>query len=133
MRRALIDTNIYVAFKRGESAVVEAFRHLDFIGMNLIVLGELLAGFKSGKKEKANRHELEEFLDQPRVHYIANDLATAEFYAQIFNALRTKGTPIPTNDIWIAASAMQNGLSMFSLDKHFFRVDGLLIQEAGTD
>lgn len=128
MRKVLIDTNIYSAFKRNEPEIVTAFRHFDFIGISITVLAELYAGFRGGKREKRNRADLEEFMNSARVHFIGHDRDTAEFYAQIFNKLKEKGKPIPTNDIWIAASAMQNGLALFSRDSHFSHIEGLIFK-----
>ena len=116
MRRVLIDTNIYTAFKNNNSIIKEAFQHLDFIGIDITVLAELYSGFRGGNKEKQNRMELEEFINTPRVHLMNHDEITADFYAKIFNLLKKKGRPIPTNDIWIASTAMQNGLFLFTLD-----------------
>jgi predicted nucleic acid-binding protein len=128
MKRILIDTNIYVAFKRNVEEVVEVLRTVDFIGINTVVLAELYAGFKGGARENKNKMELDKFLDSPRVTIIAVDEATSEVYAHIFWNLRKKGQPIPTNDIWIAASAFQHNLALFSLDDHFNKVDGLIIR-----
>ena len=74
-----------------------------------------------------NRNELDQFLDSPRVYTIAIDDETAEFYAQIFSELRLKGRPIPSNDLWIAASALQHGLALASYDEHFSHISGLLL------
>jgi len=126
MRKALIDTNIYSAFKRNNTNIIQIFQHLDFIGVNVTVLGELYAGFKGSQREENNRRGLENFMNMPRVHFINTDRDTADFYAQIFDGLKRKGTPIPANDIWIAACAMQNGLGILSFDKHFSHIDGLL-------
>ena len=128
MRRILIDTNIYVGFKRNVKEIVEALRAVDYIGINTVVLGELYAGFKGGVKENKNKVELDRFLDSPRVEVIPIDETTSEFYAHIFWNLRKKGHPIPTNDIWVAASAFQHSLALFTLDDHFNQVDGLIIQ-----
>ena len=128
MRKVLIDTNVYTAFKRNNKDIISAFQHIDFIGINIVVLAELYAGFKGSKKEESNLVELEHFMNSPRVHFINQDMDTAFFYAQIFNSLKKKGSPIPTNDIWIAASALQNGLALFTLDKHFQHVEGLLLR-----
>jgi predicted nucleic acid-binding protein len=128
MRKVLIDTNIYSAFKRNDPVIVSMFQHLDFIGINVTVLAELYVGFKGSKREKRNRTELEDFMNSSRVHFINHDRDTADFYAQIFDSLKKKGTPIPTNDIWIAASAIQSGLALFSLDNHFSYIDGLILQ-----
>jgi len=78
------------------------------------------------RKEKQNREELEEFLDSPRVFAYSVDEDSAEYYAEILDTLRKLGKPIPTNDIWIAAVALQNGLNLFSMDSHFEKIFGLL-------
>ena len=80
-----------------------------------------------GNREKENREELEEFLDAPRVVVYTIDENTAEFYAEILTDLRKKGTPIPTNDIWIASVAFQHGLKLFSKDEHFRNISGLIL------
>ena len=129
MRRVLIDTNIYTAFKRNHPATVQSFRHLDFIGIDVTVLAELNAVFKGGNKETVNVKELEDFINTSRVHILNHDEITAEFYANIFNVLKNKRKPIPTNDIWIAASSMQNGLALFTLDlQHFREIGGLVLK-----
>jgi len=128
LRQIIIDTNIYVAFKRNVKEVVEVLRRVEYIGINTVVLGELYSGFKRGNREKLNKTELDQFLDTPRVDVIIVDDNTAEFYAQVYWNLRNKGNPIPTNDIWIAASAIQHGLALFSLDTHFQKVEGLLLK-----
>lgn len=127
MRRVIIDTNIYVAFKKGERSVIEVFRNFDYIGLDITVIAELLSGFKCGLREKENRRELESFINNPRVRLINHDFETAEFYSSIYARLKEKGKPIPTNDIWIAATAMQHGIAVFSKDQHFDEVDGLQV------
>lgn len=128
MRRIIIDTNVYVAFKRSVRNVVKLLRGVEYIGINIVVIGELYSGFKGGHKETLNRTELEEFLDTPRVDVIPIDEITAEFYAQIYWNLKRKGHSVPTNDMWIAASALQHGLALFTLDAHFKAIDGLLLK-----
>ena len=128
IRRVLIDTNIYSEFKRNNPYIVSAFQHFDYLGLNITVLAELYAGFKGSNREKINRSELECFIDSSRVHFINHNKDTADFYAQVFNSLKIQGKPIPSNDIWIASSAMQNGLALFTLDNHFSNIDGLLLK-----
>ncbi|HHT9121835.1 MAG TPA: type II toxin-antitoxin system VapC family toxin [Candidatus Wunengus sp. YC63] len=127
MKRIMIDTNIYTSFKRNDAFVLEILRRVEFIGIPIVVLGELLCGFKGGNKERKNRGELEQFLDSSRVHIIQVDEETADFYANIFWDLKKKGTPIPTNDIWVAASTMRHGVHLLTHDKHFKNIDGLLL------
>jgi tRNA(fMet)-specific endonuclease VapC len=126
MKRILIDTNIYSMAMKGEASVVHTLRKIDQVGFSTISIGELLSGFKGGSRESENREELNLFLDSPRVvvHYI--DEGTADFYASILTTLKVAGTPIPTNDIWIAAVAFQHGYKILSNDKHFRLIPGLV-------
>ena len=127
MKRIIIDTNFYTAFKRNDSAAVTLLQRAEYIGINSVILGELLAGFRCGNRERQNRLELDQFLDTARVATIAVDDETAEFYAQIFSELRQKGRPIPSNDLWLAASALQHGLALATFDDHFSSISGLLL------
>ncbi len=127
MRRLLIDTNIYSHALRGDKDVVEVLRKADEIGISVLSIGELLAGFKGGGKEQTNREELGAFLDSPRVVVYTVSEDTSEFYAEIFHNLKRSGRPVPTNDIWIAASAFQNGLVLFTRDNHFKNIPGLAL------
>ena len=125
MRRILLDTNRYAAFKRGEQETVEMVRVADEIALSATVIGELLAGFAGGRRESQNRDELAAFFDSPRVHLLKVDEDTADLYARILTALRRTGRPIPTNDLWIAASALQHGLTLATRDSHFAGIAGL--------
>jgi tRNA(fMet)-specific endonuclease VapC len=127
MKNILIDTNFYVAFKRSHQTAVEVLRQAEYIGMSIVVLGELLAGFRCGSREPENRRELDQFLDSPRVEVLTLDEETAEFYAEVFRALKFKGRPIPSNDLWIAASSLRHGLALSTFDEHFRHIDGLLL------
>lgn len=122
MTRLLIDTSSYSAFKKGVPAVIAALEEADEIYLNATVLGELLAGFIGGSRRAANKAAFDEFLESPRVNLLEIDEETAERYAIIYNGLRSSGTLIPTNDIWIAASAMQYGLPLLTQDAHFKRI-----------
>lgn len=130
MKQLLIDTNVYVAFKRNEPDIIKLFQQAESIAVNTIVLGELLAGFKGGVRETANRNELDQFLDSPRVTLFTLDESSADFFALVFNNLKQTGKPIPTNDIWIAASAMQHGRTLATLDSHFSYIAGLSLHPA---
>jgi len=127
MRRIAIDTNIYSSFKANDQRVVETFRNCDLIGVDVTVIAELFFGFSMGAREMKNRQELEAFLNSPRVKVLLHDLETADYYALVVKRLKAKGRPIPTNDIWIAANAMKNGLALYSFDKHFEEIEGLLL------
>ena len=127
MKRIIIDTNFYTAFKRNDTDAVALLQRAEYIGVNSVILGELLAGFRCGNREKQNRLELDQFLDSARIVTIAVDDDTAEFYAQVFSELRQKGRPIPSNDLWLAASALQHGLALATFDDHFSAISGLLL------
>lgn len=127
MRRIIIDTNFYTAFKRNDSEAIDILKRAEYIGVNTVILGELFAGFRCGNREKQNRAELDQFLDSSRVDTIVLDDETADFYAQIFSELRQKGRPIPSNDLWLAASALQHGLALATYDDHFGAINGLLM------
>lgn len=127
MKKILIDTNAYAAFKKNDASSVAALRSMEFIGVSIIVLGELLSGFSGGSREAANRKELDDFLDSPRVSLLPPDEETAEFYARIYWDMKRKGRPIPANDLWIAATAMRHGLALLTFDEHFESIDGLLL------
>lgn len=127
MSRVLVDTNIYSLAMRGDAEIVDIMRRIDRIFISAVSLGELYAGFRAGHREKENRRELGLFLDSPRVALLTIDVETAEFYAETLIRLKSQDTPIPTNDIWIAAVAFQLGLKLFTRDQHFRHVAGLVL------
>jgi len=129
MRPIALDTNAYTAFKRGEEQIVSVLQHAPIIIVCVTVLGELLGGFAAGQRESNNRSELTQFLNTPRVKVVSSTTATADLYALVYAALRRKGQPIPTNDLWIAASSLEHGAALLTLDAHFKYIDGL---SAGT-
>ena len=126
MRPILIDTNAYVAFKQGEASVCETIQYAEILGMSPIVLGELLGGFEYGNKTKKNRDELQQFTQSSRIRFFSITSDTANFYSQIYSSLRKKGKPIPSNDLWIAAQALENGCVLCSHDRHFKAIEGLI-------
>lgn len=125
MRPLLIDTNAYCAFMLGEPTTVEVLAHAERVVVNSIVLGELLAGFSVGSRAAKNRTELARFLSSPRVARVAVGEQTADSYALVYATLRKKGRPIPTNDLWIAASALEHGCALLTRDAHFAAIEGL--------
>ena len=127
MSRLMLDTSAYSAFMGGHAGVKLAFQRAEEIYVTPVVLGELLAGFLSGKRRRQNEQELRTFLASPRVKVIEVGEETAVRYAVILNHLRSAGTPIPTNDIWIAASAMQHGLHILTTDSHYQRIAQVIV------
>jgi len=125
--RLLVDTSAYSAFMRGHSEIKAALQEADEVFVNSIVLGELRAGFIKGRRRRKNDDELNTFLASPRVKLLDVTEETAERYAVILNSLWQAGTPIPTNDIWIAASAMEHGLELLTSDEHYQKVPQVIV------
>lgn len=128
MRRVLLDTSAYSAFMRGSEASAALVREADEIHVTPVVLGELRAGFRGGRYRRKNEDELSAFLDSPRVVVDAIDEDTSIRYAEIVASLRTAGRPVPANDVWIAASAMQHGLVVVTTDAHFSRIPTIIAE-----
>jgi tRNA(fMet)-specific endonuclease VapC len=114
-----IDTNRYRDFVDAAPEAVQIFRKATRICIPFIVIAELRAGFAVGKKGRENERIFEKFLQRERVEVLMPTMETTRGYAQLFRQLREAGTPIPTNDIWIAAITVQHNLYLFSRDEHF--------------
>lgn len=127
MSRLTLDTSAYSAFKRNHPEVVQRLRRAREILVPTIVLGELLGGFEVGGRARRNRDELGHFLASPRVRLASITRETAERYAAIYAGLRASGHPIPTNDLWIAASTMEHGAELVTLDRDFRGVPQILV------
>jgi len=127
MSSVLLDTSAYAAFMRGHGEVEGALQQSEEIYVNPVVLGELMAGFKKGKQEGKNLRELQAFLESTRVRLVDIDEEVAERYAVILDSLWKAGTPVPTNDIWIAATAMQHGLRVLTTDSHYLKITQVIV------
>lgn len=127
MTRILLDTNAYSSFKKGDATIVEKCAYADEILLPVPVLAELRSGFKCGTKEEKNLEELRSFTATSRVTVPAMSEHTALLYAEIFTSLKSRGTPIPINDIWIAACALEAGAVLITNDMHFRHIAGLLV------
>jgi tRNA(fMet)-specific endonuclease VapC len=125
--RLLLDTSAYSAFMRGHEEIRVTVRTNEEIFLNSIVVGELMAGFIKGGRRKKNEDELRRFLMSPRVSLLDVSEETAERYAVILNSLWQAGSPIPTNDIWIAASAMEHGLRVVTTDEHYDKIPQIMV------
>ena len=117
--RFVLDTNRYVDFCRGDRQVVERVREAERIYLPFVTLAELRAGFLCGTRARQNERGLTRFLNSPRVRVLFADEQTTHHYARLFRQLREQATPIPTNDIWIAALALQHDLPLYARDQHF--------------
>ncbi len=128
MSRVLLDTSAYSAFMRGHPEIKQAVQAADELYINSVVLGELFAGFVRGKRRRKNEAELRTFTGSQRVRLLDVNEETATRYAVILHSLWQAGTPIPTNDIWIAASAMQHGLPVLTTDAHYESVPQIIVE-----
>ena len=119
MNRYCLDTSAYSHFRRGEPRVVAHVDRAQWIGVPSIVLGELWAGFLSGIRAEENEAQLGEFLAHPVVEVVPTDASVARIYGEIFADLRKRGRPLPTNDLWIAATAVRAGAVVLTFDTQF--------------
>lgn len=122
MTRLALDTSAYSQFRRGHDQIVDLLDGAREVLVATIVIGELRAGFRAGKRTADNERHLLRFLQQPAVRVLDVDDAAATCYADIWTTLRTAGTPIPTNDMWIAALALREGATIVTYDAHFAHV-----------
>lgn len=127
MKKLCLDTSAYTKFKAGEPQSAKIISGAMVVGVPSIVLGELRAGFRLGKRYEQNEAELSAFLGSTSVQCWDVDESASYHYAEIFLELRRNGTPIPTNDIWIAALAAREGATVLTFDSHFD-----LIKRVGT-
>jgi tRNA(fMet)-specific endonuclease VapC len=125
--KRLLDTNAYVALKRGEARVADLVRRSEQLVFSVIVAGELLFGFRNGRRYEANLAELEAFLAHPAVLFAELTWTSADRFGLLSRALRRAGTPIPTNDVWIAAQAMETGAEVITFDRHFGAIANLAV------
>ena len=123
--KRLLDTNAYTALLNGRKDVVETIRSAEEILFSSVVLGELLAGFRGGTRFVQNLRRLDEMLAAPEVRVVQVGRITADRYSRVLVQLRLAGTPIPTNDVWIAAHVFETGAELVTLDSHFGRIQGL--------
>ena len=120
--RILIDSNRFIDFCAGDEEVVETFEQAAVLVIPFIVLAEIRAGAQLAKRGENQLRALSELLNQPGVRTVHSTDGTAHHYASIFAQLRRKGTPIPANDIWIAALALEHNLILYSRDAHFDKI-----------
>jgi tRNA(fMet)-specific endonuclease VapC len=123
--KLLLDTNRLSDALAEEDEVLDALEAAEAVHVPVIALGEIRAGFLSGRRPADNETRLQWFLSQDGISTLGVDAPVSHRYAQIHKALRTRGKPIPTNDLWIAAMAIEHGLVVYTRDSHFQSVPGL--------
>ena len=124
--RVLLDTNVVIALFASEKAVIERVAQSQIL-VSSTVLGELYYGARKSGRPAVNLSRLDEFAAS--VSIISCDAETARYYGQTKEGLRLKGRPIPENDIWVAAVALQHSMPLATRDEHFRDVDGLRIEK----
>ena len=128
MSGVCIDTSAYSQLMRGREALRVRLEEADTVYVPATVLGELYAGFEMGSRSRDNAAELHEFFEQSDVSVVCTDENVAERYGKLVQQLRAQGTPIPTNDIWIAAAALETGSRLLGYDAHFEHVPGVIVE-----
>ena len=123
--RLLLDSNAYSGFMRGNGEIRDLVSTAEEVLLSATVVGEQLYGFRRGRRFEQNLAELRSFLQRPFVSFVPVGAVTADRYSRIMIALKAKGRPIPTNDVWVAAHAMETGADLVSADQHFEHVDGI--------
>jgi tRNA(fMet)-specific endonuclease VapC len=126
MKSVLLDTNVVSELFKNNPQVAERLSAVERIVISPVVEGELLSGFRKGQRLLQNLAIWETFLREPFVARVSIGSETADRYSRIWNQLRLNGTPIPSNDIWIAAQATELGHELWSFDQHFTKVEGLV-------
>ncbi len=123
--RLVLDTSAYSHFRRGHADVHEALVRAERVLIPVTVLGELEAAFQLGVRVRENRRALDDLLNEPFVQLLETTASVARHYGRVFSALKRGGTPLPVNDIWIAAATIDCGGTLLTFDRDFERVTGL--------
>ena len=123
--KLLLDTSAYSGFRTGVPSVVEKISGSDSVLISPVMLGELMYGFRKGSKFDQNMRMLRRFLEHEAVEVAPLGEVTADRYSRIVLQLKKDGSPIPINDVWIAAQAMEHGADLLTSDRHFEKIGGL--------
>jgi tRNA(fMet)-specific endonuclease VapC len=123
--KLMLDTSGYVGFRLGIPDLIDFLTEARAILVSPVVLGELMFGFRLGTRFQKNMKELNLFLNHEAVEVISLGEITADRYSRIAEQLKRQGTPIPSNDIWLAAQAMEQGAELVTMDRHFEKINGL--------
>lgn len=124
--RVALDTSRLTDLFRGDQELAETLSSCDEVWVPLMVLAELMAGFYGGTKRRQNEAVLRQFLEKPTVAVLSPNRESAEHYARLFVQLKRAGSPIPDNDLWIAALALEHNLTLVTRDRHFECIPQLL-------
>lgn len=125
VRRLVLDTSAYSHFRRGDAGVLDALARAERVLIPVTVLGELEAAFELGNRARENRRVLDDLLAEPFVDLLDTTASVARHYGRVFSSLKRGGTPLPVNDIWIAAATLDCGGTLLTFDRDFQRIRGM--------
>jgi tRNA(fMet)-specific endonuclease VapC len=123
--KVLLDTNAYVKLAKGHPPLADVLERADEVLFSTVVLGELRGGFRLGTRQHQNESLLRDFLDNEATAILGVSEDVADRYAELYAELRRRGTPVPANDLWIAATALEAGARLVTYDVHFGAVPGV--------
>jgi tRNA(fMet)-specific endonuclease VapC len=125
--RVVLDTSAYSRLRGADDAVITLLAAADIVLVPTVVIGELEAGFRLGSRAADNQARLNEFLSEPFVVTVPVTRDVATRYGQLFAELRQAGTPVPVNDVWIAATTVDAGAQLITFDRDFERFRSLSV------
>ena len=128
--RVAIDTNRLSDLFQGDLELAQWLGTCEEVWVPLPVFAQLKVGFLAGSKRRQNEATLSAFMGKPTVRLLVPTRATADHYARLFVQLKNAGTPVPINDLWIAALCLESDLSLVTRDQHFERIPQLLRADA---
>ena len=123
--RLVMDTSAYSHMRMGHPHLAGMLASAELLLIPVTVLGELEGAFELGSRARANRMALTEFLSEPFVSVLPTTPDVARHYGQVYARQRRSGRPVPVNDMWIAASAIDSGGHLVTFDKDFSRIEAL--------
>ncbi len=127
MNGVMLDTNVLINLFRNPKAFVDRLCSFDVVLLPTIVLGEFRAGLSKSVQDLAIGKVLTEYLENPSVRVVEITAKTSFYYAEVFRHLKSVGHPIPQNDVWIAAAALEHGVPLCSSDAHFASIPMLQV------
>lgn len=124
-RRYLLDTSFLVDALQDGTTLPAIVEKSETVYLSEVAIGEFKAGLDDTRRGRRNREALDAFLHLPNIVEITLTTATTDLYAKVFRSLHAAGRPIPVNDIWLAAQALEHGAVLVSRDRHFEAVANL--------
>ena len=124
----VLDTSAYIRYGAADQRAISAMQSAESLFMPFASWAELLSGFRKGTRFQSNIDKLNQIVERLEIEWIAADRGVAELYSQVYDDLRRKGRPLPTNDLWISACCLSVGGTLLTSDSHFQQVNGLPLE-----